>query len=45
MGLIEKWVTLGGKTGPSNRITLLRGADGDGKPKIRTVFLDHLLGS
>jgi glucose/arabinose dehydrogenase len=25
-----------------NRITLLRDADGDGKPAIRTVFIDHL---
>ena len=27
-----------------NRITLLRDADGDGKPELRTVFLDHLNG-
>ena len=26
----------------SNRITLLRDADGDGKPEVRSVFLDHL---
>lgn len=34
----------GGNTsgGPSNRITLLRDADGDGVPETRTVFLDHL---
>lgn len=25
-----------------NRITLLRDADGDGKPKLRTIFLDNL---
>ena len=25
-----------------NRITLLRDADGDGKPELRSVFLDHL---
>jgi glucose/arabinose dehydrogenase len=25
-----------------NRITLLRDADGDGKPEVRTVFIDHL---
>ena len=25
-----------------DRITLLRDADGDGKPELRTVFLDHL---
>lgn len=42
MGWIESWVTSGGKTGPSNRITLLRGAGADGKPAQRSVFLDHL---
>ncbi len=42
MGMIESWVTSGGKTGPSNRITLLRDANGDGKPETRSVFLDHL---
>ncbi len=42
MGWIESWVTSGGDTGPSNRITLLRDADGDGKPETQTVFLDHL---
>lgn len=32
-----------GARGPSaNRITLLRDADGDGKPEIRAVFLDNL---
>ena len=25
-----------------NRITLLRDADGDGRPELRTIFLDHL---
>jgi len=30
------------KTEGGNRITLLRDADGDGKPELRTVFLDHL---
>jgi glucose/arabinose dehydrogenase len=30
------------KTGPSNRITLLRDANGDGVPEGRTVLLDHL---
>ena len=30
----------GGK--PSNRIILLRDADGDGKPELQTVLLDHL---
>ncbi|MBZ9935673.1 sorbosone dehydrogenase family protein [Mesorhizobium sp. BR1-1-16] len=42
MSWIESWVTSGGDAGPSNRITLLRDADGDGKPETRTVFLDHL---
>ena len=27
---------------PSNRITLLRDADGDGKAELRTVLIDHL---
>jgi glucose/arabinose dehydrogenase len=43
MGFIESLVTSGGgESGPSNRITLLRDADGDGKPETQTVFLDHL---
>ncbi len=42
MGWIESMVTSGGDTGPSNRITLLRDADGDGKPETNSVFLDHL---
>jgi glucose/arabinose dehydrogenase len=42
MRWIESWVTSGGDTGPSNRITLLRDADGDGKPETQSVFLDHL---
>ncbi len=42
MGFIESWVTSGGNTGESNRITLLRDENGDGKPKMRSVFLDHL---
>ncbi|MBB6250949.1 PQQ-dependent sugar dehydrogenase [Nitrospirillum iridis] len=44
--LIMQWVeslaTSGGKIKGSNRITLLRDADGDGVPETRTVFLDHL---
>jgi glucose/arabinose dehydrogenase len=28
--------------GPSNRIVLLRDADGDGKPELQSVLLDHL---
>jgi glucose/arabinose dehydrogenase len=42
MGLVESWVTSGGDTGPSNRITLLRDTNHDGKPTVRSVFLDHL---
>ncbi|MBX6323516.1 MAG: sorbosone dehydrogenase family protein [Rhodospirillaceae bacterium] len=42
MGWIEAMVTSGGETRPSNRITLLRDVDGDGKPESRSVFLDHL---
>jgi len=41
-GWIESWVTSGGNTGESNRITLLRDANGDGKPETRSTFLDHL---
>jgi glucose/arabinose dehydrogenase len=42
--LIMGWVQsfAGTKTKGGNRITLLRDADGDGKPEIRTVFLDNL---
>ena len=32
----------GGEQGESNRITLLRDANGDGVPETRTVLLDHL---
>ncbi|HEY1978526.1 MAG TPA: sorbosone dehydrogenase family protein [Xanthobacteraceae bacterium] len=42
MGWVESWVTSGGETGESNRITLLRDTKGDGKPDTRSVFLDHL---
>jgi hypothetical protein len=42
MGLVESWVTSGGNTGPSNRITLLHDANGDGVPEAQSVFLDHL---
>jgi glucose/arabinose dehydrogenase len=43
MNWIESLVTSGGgDSGPSNRITLLRDADGDGKPEVRETFLDHL---
>ena len=42
--LIMGWVQSfgGSKAEGGNRITLLRGADGDVKPKIQTVFLDKL---
>ncbi len=42
MGWVESWVTSGGNTGESNRITLLRDENGDGKPETRSIFLDHL---
>jgi glucose/arabinose dehydrogenase len=42
MGLVESWVSGGGDSGPSNRITLLRDADGDGKPEVKQTFIDHL---
>ncbi len=42
MAWVEAWVTSGGYTGPSNRITLLHDANGDGVPKAKSVFLDHL---
>ncbi|MGN6467921.1 MAG: PQQ-dependent sugar dehydrogenase [Rhizobiaceae bacterium] len=42
MGWIESRVTSGGDTGPSNRITLVREANGDGKLEQQTTFLDHL---
>ncbi len=42
MHWIESMVTSGGDDRLSNRITLLRDADGDGKPKMQGVFLDHL---
>jgi glucose/arabinose dehydrogenase len=34
--------TAGAAGGPPQRITLLRDADGDGKPELRTVLVDHL---
>jgi glucose/arabinose dehydrogenase len=42
MHWIESKATSGGDTGESNRITLLRDADGDGVPDMRSVFLEHL---
>src|ERR1700730_16978966 len=42
--IITGWVQwfAGGKAKGGNRITLLRDANGDGIPEVRTVFLDHL---
>ena len=44
MGWVESFVTSGGSGAnqPSNRITLLRDANGDGVPEVRSTFLDHL---
>lgn len=43
MSWVESYVTSGGSgSEPSNRITLLRNANGDGKPATQSVFLDHL---
>jgi glucose/arabinose dehydrogenase len=39
---VQSYATSGGEKGPGNRITLLRDADGDGVPELRSVFLDHL---
>jgi glucose/arabinose dehydrogenase len=45
-GIIMHWIeaqaTSGGDTGESNRITLLRDANGDGVPESKSVFLEHL---
>jgi glucose/arabinose dehydrogenase len=40
VGLIQGHAGAGAEGG--NRITLLRDADGDGVPELRSVFLDHL---
>jgi glucose/arabinose dehydrogenase len=42
--LVMGWVQSfgGSKAKGGNRITLLRDADGDGKPEVQTVFLDKL---
>jgi glucose/arabinose dehydrogenase len=42
MHWIESQATSGGGSQKSNRITLLRDADGDGVPETRNVFLDNL---
>jgi glucose/arabinose dehydrogenase len=41
MGWVQNYAGAGAKGG--NRITLLRDADGDGKPELRSVLLDHLV--
>src|SRR3978361_1833081 len=42
--IITGWVQsfAGAKAKDANRITLIRGANGNGSPELRTVFLDHL---
>ena len=42
--IVQSWVTwyAGATAEGGNRITLLRDANGDGVPELRTVFLDHL---
>ncbi|MGY4480006.1 glucose/arabinose dehydrogenase [Bradyrhizobium sp. USDA 3364] len=42
MKWVESWATSGGDTGESNRITLIRPGNGDGKPETQSTFLDHL---
>jgi glucose/arabinose dehydrogenase len=42
MNWVERMVTSAGVSTGSNRITLLRSTKGDGKPDVRTVFIDHL---
>jgi glucose/arabinose dehydrogenase len=42
MRWVESFVTSAGADTGSNRITLLRDTHGDGKPDVRTVFIDHL---
>ena len=42
MDWIEARAHGGGGGGPSNRILLLRDANGDGKPEMQTVLIDHL---
>jgi glucose/arabinose dehydrogenase len=39
-GPVKNIAGAGGKGG--NRVTLLRDANGDGKPELRSIFLDHL---
>lgn len=42
MKWVESWATSGGDTGESNRITLIRPANGDGKPQLQSTLLEHL---
>ncbi|WP_206663931.1 PQQ-dependent sugar dehydrogenase [Sphingomonas oligophenolica] len=41
MGWVMKYAGAGAKGG--NRITLIRDANGDGKPELRSVLIDHLV--
>ena len=41
MGIVQNYGGAGAKG--AQRITLLRDTNGDGKPDVRTVFLDHLV--
>jgi glucose/arabinose dehydrogenase len=41
MGWVQSFAGAGAKGG--NRITLIRDADGDGKPELRTVLVDNLV--
>ena len=41
MNLVQNFAGAGAKGG--NRITLIRDANGDGKPELRTVLVDHLV--
>lgn len=42
MDWMQSYASGGASPGPTNRITLLRDADGDGTPEVRTLFIDHL---
>jgi glucose/arabinose dehydrogenase len=42
MNLVESFVHSDAPASKSNRITLLRDTNGDGKPALRTTFIDHL---
>lgn len=42
MSLAHSQTKSGETPSPSNRITLVRDADGDGRPELRSVLVDHL---